>query len=286
VSVAGGLHAKKRSDAASFARGFFGNVAWGFATILRPPRLSKEPKWRASSAPLVFAAMIAIAVIAAAMMLFDAEAAQAARGAPRWIVLTFGKITDFGLSGWFLWPCGIGLAAIAAVATRDLTHFSRLVLAVLAVRLSFLFTAIALPGTVVTIGKRLIGRARPYVGGNLDPFLYLHPVWRPDYASLPSGHATTAFAAMVAIASIWPHLGVPMLVYAVLIAASRVILTAHYLSDVIAGAVIGAVGALLVRDWFATRRLGFVIEPNGSVHSLPWPPAADLKRVARRLAGF
>jgi undecaprenyl-diphosphatase len=285
VSVAGGLDAQKRPDAASFTRRFFGNIAWGFAAILRTPRNSKKTKWRASRATLFFGAIIALAAIAAAMILFDAELARAARGAPRWIILAFGKITDFGLSGWFLWPIGIVLVAIAAAATRDLTHFSRLVLAVLAVHLSFLFTAIALPGLVVTIGKRLIGRARPFVGGHLDPFLYLHPVWRPDYASLPSGHATTAFAAMVAIASIWPRLGIPMLIYAVLIAASRVILTAHYLSDVIAGALIGAVGALLVRDWFAARRLGFVIEPNGSVRSLPWPSLADLKRVARRPAG-
>ena len=34
---------------------------------------------------------------------------------------------------------------------------------------------------------------------------------------------------------------------------SRVVLTAHHPSDVIAGAVVGVIGALLVRDWFAAR---------------------------------
>ena len=42
-----------------------------------------------------------------------------------------------------------------------------------------------------------------------------------------------------------------------MIAFSRVVVVAHYPSDVLAGALVGAVGALLVRDWFAARRLGF-----------------------------
>ena len=109
--------------------------------------------------------------------------------------------------------------------------------------------------------------------------------WRPDYASMPSGHATTAFAAMVAVALLWPRLRIPVLVYALLIAASRVMLDAHYLSDVLAGAVAGAAGALLVRDWFAARRLGFVIAADGGVRRLPGPSFRRIKRVARSLIG-
>jgi hypothetical protein len=43
--------------------------------------------------------------------------------------------------------------------------------------------------------------------------------------------------------------------YAALIAASRVVVFAHFPSDVVAGAVVGGVGAVLVRDWFAATRL-------------------------------
>ena len=74
---------------------------------------------------------------------------------------------------------------------------------------------------------------------------------------MPSGHATTAFAALVAIGAIFPQARALMWIYAVLIALSRVVITAHHPSDVIAGAIVGAVGALLVRNWFAARRLGF-----------------------------
>jgi undecaprenyl-diphosphatase len=71
--------------------------------------------------------------------------------------------------------------------------------------------------------------------------------------------------------------------YAVLIAVSRVVLIAHHPSDVLAGAVFGVVGALLVRDWFAARRLAFAPGAEGRIRVLPGPSFARIKRVARQL---
>ena len=160
---------------------------------------------------------------------------------------------------------------------------SRLVLTAVAVRIGFVFLAIGVPGLLVAIVKRLIGRARPLVGADADPFLYLPFGWNVEYASLPSGHATTAFAAAVAIGALWPRLRPLMWTYAVMIAVSRVVLTAHHPSDVLAGAVFGVVGALVVRDWFAARRLGFVLSVDGDIRALPGPSFARIKRVARQL---
>jgi undecaprenyl-diphosphatase len=217
------------------------------------------------------------------MLLIDAPAIIAARGLPDPVILTFIWLTDFGTSDWFLVPLGLALVGIAAVASPALAHPSRAVLAALAVRLGFVFAAIALPGLVVTIGKRLIARARPFVGGHADPFLYQPFSWSPDYASLPSGHATNVFAALVAIGLVWPRMRAVMLFYALIIAASRVIVWAHHPSDVIAGAAAGILGALLVRDWFAARSLGFAIGPDGRVVTLPGPSWRRLMRVARQI---
>jgi undecaprenyl-diphosphatase len=215
------------------------------------------------------------------MIVLDAAVAEAVRRSPSWVLFAFHELTDFGKSGWFLWPSGVLLLAIALAASAPLPQFSRLVLAVLAVRVAFLFTAIAVPSLFVTIVKRLIGRARPFVGGHVDPFLYMPPIWRPDYASMPSGHATTAFAAAIAVGLLWPRMRIPMLAYALLIAASRVVLDAHYLSDVIAGAAAGTVGAFLVCDWFAARRLAFVVGEGGRIFRSPGPSLARLRAVAR-----
>jgi undecaprenyl-diphosphatase len=56
------------------------------------------------------------------------------------------------------------------------------------------------------------------------------------------------------------------------------VLLAHHPSDVVAGALIGVVGAMGVRYWFAARSLGFAIGRDGAVSALA---LGRLKRVAR-----
>jgi undecaprenyl-diphosphatase len=51
---------------------------------------------------------------------------------------------------------------------------------------------------------------------------------------------------------------------------------------VVAGALIGVVGAMFVRYWFAARRLGFAIRRDGTIVPLPGPSLPRLKRVARK----
>ena len=131
-----------------------------------------------------------------------------------------------------------------------------------------------LPGLFDTIVKRMIGRARPTVGGHDDPFHYVPFIWRPEYASMPSGHATTAVAAAVAIGAIWPRTRWIMWLYALVIMFSRVVVLAHHPSDVIGGGLVGAGGAFLLRRWFAGRRLVF------SRRDLRPFPGPSLRRIA------
>lgn len=259
------------------------NVATGLARLARPSRGSATPIWRAY-ARVAMGAAVAIAALVLIMVFVDVAAIKAARQAPPWLVSAFQFATDFGLSGWFLIPLGGALLAIALVTSPALSRFGQLVLAALAVRLGFLFLAIAVPGLVIAIVKRIVGRARPVIAGE-DAFLYKFFLWRVEYASFPSGHATTAFAVAVAFGVLWPRLRPLLWTYAVVIALSRIIVTAHHPSDVVAGAIAGAVGALLVRDFMAARRLGFSIRPDGTVTPFAGPSWARIKRVARSLAG-
>jgi membrane-associated phospholipid phosphatase len=73
--------------------------------------------------------------------------------------------------------------------------------------------------------------------------------------------------------------------YALLIALSRVVVLAHHPSDVLAGAAVGILGAMFVRDWFAARRIGFLTTADGRIEAMPGPSWRRLKRVAGRLAG-
>jgi membrane-associated phospholipid phosphatase len=282
VSVTDGLKATGAGPAMSRSRWMRANVVYWLDLFRRPPRAHTAPAWRA---PLIVMSggIAAVAVIVATMVLADAWAIMEVRRLPQWLVAVFDELTDFGKSGWFLVPIALFLLLIAALASPALPRVSRLVLAAVSVRLGFLFVAIAVPALVVAIAKRLIGRARPLVDGNLDPFVYLPFAWRVDYASLPSGHATNACAAAFAIGALWPRARWPMWAYALVIGISRVVLTSHHPSDVVAGAVAGVVGALIVRDWFAARRLGFAIDGNGHARALPGPSYRRIKRVARQI---
>jgi membrane-associated phospholipid phosphatase len=229
------------------------NLARWTRVLLRPPQ-ARVP---AVSGASITAIVITIAAVIDSMVLFDVAASDWARGLPQWFEDIFEQITNFGLSGWFLFPFGFILLCLAALLSPALTRMSQGVLAALAVRFGFLFLAIGLPGLFVTIVKRLIGRARPYVGSHDDPFAYMPFAWQPEYASMPSGHSATAASAAIAIGAIWPTSRGVMWLYALIIMVSRVVVLAHHPSDVIAGALVGIVGALSVRRWFAARRLLF-----------------------------
>ena len=85
--------------------------------------------------------------------------------------------------------------------------------------------------------KPLIGRIRPFV---LNPAVELL-VEAPLDASFPSGHTAISFAAVFALKASGSRLWKPALVLAIIIAYSRLYLYVHWPSDVLAGALLGAV---------------------------------------------
>jgi undecaprenyl-diphosphatase len=277
VSIAGPL--KGANDAWRLPRRAMTNLAQWVTALARPRRVRVAWVPRSSVIGLALGGAL-IALLS--MFVLDTAASDWARRLPRWFIDVFEHITDFGRSGWFLIPFGIAILVLAAVQSSALPRMAQGVIAALAVRFAYLFLAIGIPGLLVTIGKRLIGRARPYAGPQDDPFAYIPFGWRPEFASMPSGHATTAVAAAVAIGAVWPRARVALWTYALIIMVSRVIVLAHHPSDVIAAAVVGGCGALMVRHWFAERRL--VFDATG-LHAMPGPSLRRIKRVAGRLIG-
>jgi lipid A 4'-phosphatase len=101
---------------------------------------------------------------------------------------------------------------------------------------AFLFAAVAVSGLTVDFLKVIFGRARPklfFAAGTYD-FTWLG--LGASYWSFPSGHAATAAAIMTALWCLWPRHPLFYIGLAAIVAASRIVMGAHYLSDVVMGA--------------------------------------------------
>ena len=119
----------------------------------------------------------------------------------------------------------------------------------------FMIASMAISGLLVNALKVAIGRPRPKL------VLYenisgLAPFQRAlEDCSFPSGHSQSIWAAMLALAWIYPRWRFAFFAVAVVVAASRVIIGTHYASDVVAGAYLAFAIAFLARWWFQREGL-------------------------------
>ena len=140
--------------------------------------------------------------------------------APRWLRFWTILVTRLG-DGWIWYALGLiillegGEQRFAAVGDGMLASLS---------------------GILVFRQLKLISkRPRPY---QVEPHCWAM-LTTQDRFSFPSGHSMTAFSITIAVGHFYPELQVALLILAISIAASRIILGMHYLTDVIAGAAIG-----------------------------------------------
>mgnify|MGYP001133864119 CR=1 FL=1 len=98
---------------------------------------------------------------------------------------------------------------------------------------------------VVELLKFAVGRPRPRVVPDATVFGGFG-----GGSSLPSGHASFALMMAVIVAAWFPRWRWPAVIVAAFVAASRVLVHAHFVSDAIIGALIGALAATVVlRIW-------------------------------------
>jgi undecaprenyl-diphosphatase len=145
--------------------------------------------------------------------------------APRWVRVWMVLATRAG-DGW-LWAAVGGFILLIGGEDR--------------------FRAVGAGAIAVAIGvaifltlKKAANRRRPCA---FEPHCWA-TLLPPDQFSFPSGHTITAFAVAISLSHFYPDLTAGLLFCAVSVAASRILLGMHFLSDVVAGA---AIGTLLAR---------------------------------------
>jgi undecaprenyl-diphosphatase len=143
---------------------------------------------------------------------------------PRWVRVWMLTATRLG-DGW-LWLAAVAL--LVANGRRGLEVVSAGAVAA------------GVANALLLCLKKRVRRARPCERAQPRHF-EAHPLgWFPsDRFSFPSGHALNAFAIGSVIALAFPIAAVPILAFAASVAASRVVLGLHWVSDVLVGAFAG-----------------------------------------------
>ncbi|MCY6383196.1 phosphatase PAP2 family protein [Hoeflea prorocentri] len=172
------------------------------------------------------------------------------------------RLTDIGKSGWILVPTGILVLAGFLIDWSGFKARTRLVMAKWVAASAYIFLSVGISGLIVAVLKRVIGRARPVHYEELGAF-YFQPFSNASFASFPSGHSTTSGAFFAAVAIFFPSLRFPALVLAVWLGFTRVLVGAHYPSDVIAGVAFGAWYAYFTALFFAGYGILFKVHENG-----------------------
>jgi len=244
-----------------------GLIARSSVALVRPPSHARraEARRRLARHSLWLAAGLS-ALIVLLMFGFDATeiGLMPKRGSPD--LWPARIVTDFGKDEYVLLALAAAFAVLA-LAYPFMRSAAQPRLASVVVHIEYMFVAVAFPVLLAQIVKWGAGRGRPFVGGKANAFNFVPFTGTEAYFSFPSAHSVTAFALAFAVTAIWPRLWIAAAVYALLIGASRLVLLAHHPSDVVGGALIGVVGAMAVRYWFAARQVGFEIHDGGKIVS-------------------
>lgn len=106
-----------------------------------------------------------------------------------------------------------------------------------------LFIGFWFTGIIIQVLKHLIGRARPKF---TDSFLCIGPNFKTGFDSFPSGHTAIVFCFATILSFYFPRYRLLFYAFAVITGFERTEAFSHYLSDVIAGAIIGLLTAKIL----------------------------------------
>jgi membrane-associated phospholipid phosphatase len=201
------------------------------------------------------AVLFSLATIAACIIsyeVFDAPAARFCTTVDYRIKEIFELITRLGLSTPYL--------AAAFAGFIYLRFFKKN--AMLANAAAFLLAAVALSGLANDLVKVLVGRSRPELLISQGVYGFKPFTNQYYYASFPSGHANTIAALCYGLGVVTGRFRHILLGIALAVMASRVILGAHFPSDVLFGAYLGVVVTELIAAGFEKKGLVITRKPE------------------------
>lgn len=218
---------------------------------------------KSGRAVLLFFAVFAACIIS--YEVFDVPAARFCATLGFRIKETFDLVTRFGISTPYL------AAALAGFIYFKFIHRNE----ILANAAAFLFAAVAVSGLANDLIKVLVGRSRP--GLLLSRGIYGFKPFTVQYyyASFPSGHSNTIAALCYGLNLVTGRFKYVLPGIALAVMASRVVVGAHFPSDVLFGAYLGVVITGLLAGGFEKR--GYPIRRQGE-QGPPQPAEKVIRR--------
>ncbi len=248
----------------------------------RPARWSDPDVVRTG---LWLAGLLSFLLVIAASHFDETARAWVAANAP--VSEIWHRLSRLGESDWMLIPSGLLLIGMHYL--RRPQHGGPDGYETIYRIVQFFFLAIAVTGITVLIVKYSLGFARPSVEGPRVMKLF---AFRPAYAAFPSGHSTTAAAFALSLTLLWRPLAVIVWPFAIAVAASRVMVNAHRVSDVVGGLAFGSWGTLAVAVWFSRRgwlfdagKTGLPQSRRHSIDTLTCEGRALLRRLSLAISG-
>jgi membrane-associated phospholipid phosphatase len=162
---------------------------------------------------------------------FDARAAFFCAALGHWTKGIFGFLTLFGISTPYLVVTFVGFIYFRFIRKNK----------VLASAAAFLFVAVAASGIANDLIKVLVGRSRPGLLISKGVYGFNPFTDKYIYASFPSGHSNTIASLCYGLYRVMERFKYELLTIALAVMTSRVVVGAHFPSDVLFGAWLGVV---------------------------------------------
>lgn len=183
-------------------------------------------------------------VVLLTMLAFDRPLAIAVARSPASTVEMVGLFADYAKGIYFV-LLALVATLVSLLAFLAVPEYRSDAALPTTLKAGFVFSTTLLALLLATLLKVLIGRARPELLPLAGPFAFSPFSTAKEMTSFPSAETAMAVAffgsfAWAAKAYVGRISAIVLFVPAVLIAASRVVVSAHYLSDVLAGMVLSA----------------------------------------------
>ena len=155
----------------------------------------------------------------------------------------FHFLTEFGKAEYFLLPAA---AFYFYYKKRDISK---------SLKAGFVFVSVALSGIIVLLIKMIGGRFRPEMYFKEEAFGFDFFHISHTMTSFPSGHSATALGGAAALALLFSKYRVPFYLFGIAIMISRVIVVRHFPSDIMIGALIGALTSYILYERYFQKAI-------------------------------